>query len=80
MQPEPLPNGWGYVPHGAREQTQVYVPLIGGPNDGQEVYVGSHDELANYVTRHTRHAVHYYGLAHMRRRWVYVHHSVQARR
>ena len=80
MQPEPLPEGWCYVPHGAREQTQVYAPLIGGPDDGCEVYIGSHDELAGHITRHTREAVHYYALANHRGQWRYVHHSVMARR
>jgi hypothetical protein len=74
-----LPDGWSYVPHGSPESVQVYAPLIGGPDDGGELWIGSCEELVEHVTRKTLHAVHYYGLRRRGGRWVYVHDGVQAR-
>lgn len=77
---DPLPDGWCYVPHGAREPVQFLAPLIGGPDDGCEVHIGTCEELPNHITRHTRQAVHYYALARERGRWVFIHHSSETRR
>jgi len=43
----------------------------GGPDDGATVDIGVVEELASYVARHTRQAVHYYSLRRERGRWVY---------
>lgn len=75
-----LPDGWDYTPHGASEPVQAYAPLVGGPDDGGEVFIGTFEELANVVTRHTRQCVHHYGLARRGALWIYVHAQAIKRR
>lgn len=77
---DPLPDGWCYVPHGSPEPVQAYAALVGGPDDGCEIYIGTCKELPGYISRHTREAVHYYALASRNGRWVFLHHSVEPRR
>lgn len=72
-----LPDGWDYTPHGSSESK---APLIGGPDDGGEEYIGTCEELANVVSRHTPQAVHHYGLARRGAQWVYVHVQAITRR
>lgn len=51
----------------------------GGPCDGEKVDIGTCEELAQHLARHTQCYVHYYRLQHERGLWVYRHHSVAKR-
>ena len=59
---------------------QARAELVGGgPDDGATVEIGVVEELASYVTRHTRRAVHYYSLRRESGRWVYRWHCFMQR-
>ena len=67
-----MPEGWHYVPHGAREPVQTVAPLLGGYDDGNTVHIGSCEELPDHIEVPGRDHMHYYALERRRGVWVYV--------